>query len=107
MGIQRRWPWLQFGQDAMATNGRYYQLNLVGGDHKNPEYRIAEFADRHRLPVDFIAGVPRRCCLPHLHRGALDHWRRVDGDAWRIHGDDPGFLVIAAVVYAAIAPARS
>jgi putative ATP-binding cassette transporter len=44
MGIQRRWrAWLT---NAVLTrwlaNGRYYQLNLVGGDHKNPEYRIAE-----------------------------------------------------------------
>ena len=51
MGIQRRWrAWLT---NAVLTrwldNGRYYQLNLVGGDHKNPEYRIAEdlrIADR-------------------------------------------------------------
>src|SRR3954471_8774746 len=58
MGIQRRWrAWLT---NAVLTrwlaNGRYYQLNLVGGDHKNPEYRIAEdlriAADS---PVDFMA----------------------------------------------------
>jgi putative ATP-binding cassette transporter len=41
MGIQRRWrAWLT---SAVLTrwlaSGRYYQLNLVGGDHKNPEYR--------------------------------------------------------------------
>src|SRR4051812_14824575 len=44
MGIQRRWrAWLT---SAVLTRwlagGRYYQLNLVGGDHKNPEHRIAE-----------------------------------------------------------------
>ncbi len=44
MRIQRLWrQWLT---NAVITrwlsNGRYYQLNLVQGDHTNPEYRIAE-----------------------------------------------------------------
>ena len=58
MGIQRRWrAWLT---SAVLTrwlaNGRYYQLNLVGGDHKNPEYRIAEdLRVSTDAPVDFIA----------------------------------------------------
>jgi hypothetical protein len=34
-----------------------YQLNLVGGDHPNPEYRIAEFEGRHRV----AGGFRRRC----------------------------------------------
>src|SRR5215470_9555413 len=44
MGIQRRWrAWLTHAViTRWLANGRYYQLNLVGGDHKNPEYRIAE-----------------------------------------------------------------
>src|SRR3954466_15421357 len=44
MGIQRRWrAWLTNAViSRWLANGRYYQLNLVGGDHKNPEYRIAE-----------------------------------------------------------------
>ena len=44
MTMQRRWrAWLNNHLlDRWLTNGRYYQLNLVGGDHKNPEYRIAE-----------------------------------------------------------------
>jgi ABC-type uncharacterized transport system fused permease/ATPase subunit len=40
------------------TNGRYYQLNLVSGDHQNPEYRIAEdLRVATDAPVDFAAGV--------------------------------------------------
>src|SRR6058998_2128179 len=40
------------------ANGRYYQLNLVGGDHENPEYRIAEdLRIATESPVDFVAGV--------------------------------------------------
>src|SRR6195952_4494089 len=44
MGIQRRWrAWLTSSVlTRWLANGRYYQLNLVSGDHKNPEYRIAE-----------------------------------------------------------------
>ena len=28
--------------DRWLANGRYYQLNLVSGDHENPEFRIAD-----------------------------------------------------------------
>src|SRR6516162_6466415 len=44
MGIQRRWrAWLTDNVvSRWLSHGRYYQLNLVAGDHKNPEYRIAE-----------------------------------------------------------------
>ena len=66
-------------------NGRYYQLNLVSGDHKNPEYRIAEdlriatdCAGRFRRRRDLGVAVGR-----HLHRRALDHRRRADGHARR------------------------
>jgi len=39
MGIQRRWrAWLTSSvMTRWLANGRYYQLNLVGGDHANPE----------------------------------------------------------------------
>src|ERR1700682_6426506 len=60
MAIQRRWrAWLTNSVvSRWLTNGRYYQLNLVGGDHKNPEYRIAEdLRIATDSPVDFMAGV--------------------------------------------------
>ena len=60
MSIQRRWrTWLTTSViSRWLANGRYYQLNLVGGDHKNPEYRIAEdLRIATDSPVDFIAGV--------------------------------------------------
>ena len=44
MALQRRWrAWLN-GQpiDRWLAQGRYYQLNLLTGDHTNPEYRIAD-----------------------------------------------------------------
>lgn len=44
MLIQRRWrSWLTKALIARwLANGRYYQLNLIGGDHQNPEARISE-----------------------------------------------------------------
>ncbi len=43
MTMQWRWrAWVNNHLlDRWLTNGRYYQLNLVSGDHANPEYRIA------------------------------------------------------------------
>ncbi|MGO7428942.1 ABC transporter ATP-binding protein/permease, partial [Rhizobium ruizarguesonis] len=55
-----RWrSWLATAVIARwLANGRYYQLNLIGGDHKNPEARISEdLRIATEAPVDFIAGV--------------------------------------------------
>ncbi len=108
MGIQRRWrAWLT---NSVLTrwlkNGRYYQLNLVGGDHKNPEYRIAEdLRIATDSPVDFLAGVTSAFLSAATFIVVL----------WTIGGaltavarrhrsvTIPGFLVIAAMLYAAIA----
>src|SRR6202051_3421106 len=60
MGIQRRWrAWLANSVvSRWLSNGRYYQLNLVSGDHKNPEYRIAEdLRAGTDAPGGFAAGV--------------------------------------------------
>ncbi|MGJ4992828.1 ABC transporter ATP-binding protein/permease [Bradyrhizobium sp. HKCCYLS3077] len=107
MGIQRRWrAWLTNSViTRWLTSGRYYQLNLVSGDHKNPEYRIAEdlriAADS---PVDFVAGVTSALLSAATFIVVL--W--TIGGALTLHlgGTEitiPGFLVIAAIVYAAIA----
>jgi putative ATP-binding cassette transporter len=60
MMIQRRWrSWLTTSViGRWLANGRYYQLNLIGGDHSNPEARIAEdLRIATEAPVDFVAGV--------------------------------------------------
>ncbi|MGJ5133741.1 ABC transporter ATP-binding protein/permease [Bradyrhizobium oligotrophicum] len=107
MSIQRRWrAWLT---NSVVTrwlaSGRYYQLNLVSGDHKNPEYRIAEdLRIATDSPVDFIAGVTSALLSAATFIVVL----------WTIGGaltlylgateiTIPGFLVIAAIAYAAIA----
>ena len=107
MGIQRRWrAWLTSSVlSRWLANGRYYQLNLVSGDHKNPEYRIAEdLRIATNSPVDFAAGVTSAFLSATTFivvlwtiGGALTV--TIGGSAITI----PGFLVIAAVLYAAIA----
>jgi vitamin B12/bleomycin/antimicrobial peptide transport system ATP-binding/permease protein len=107
MSIQRRWrTWLTTSViSRWLANGRYYQLNLVGGDHKNPEYRIAEdLRVATDSPVDFIAGVTSAFLSASTFivvlwtiGGALTV--TLGGSTFTI----PGFLVIAAVLYAGIA----
>ena len=107
MGIQRRWrAWLT---NAVLTrwlaNGRYYQLNLVGGDHKNPEYRIAEdLRVATDSPVDFMAGVTSAFLSATTFIVVL--WTIGGSLTLTLGGTQltiPGFLVVAAIVYAAIA----
>lgn len=107
MGIQRRWrAWLT---NAVLTrwlaNGRYYQLNLVGGDHKNPEYRIAEdLRISTDAPVDFMAGVTSAFLSATTFIVVL--WTIGGALTVTLGGTQltiPGFLVIAAILYAAIA----
>ncbi len=107
MGIQRRWrAWLTASVlTRWLGNGRYYQLNLVSGDHKNPEYRIAEdLRVATNSPVDFLAGVTSALLSAATFivvlwtiGGALT----VTLAGWSV--TIPGFLVIAAMLYAGIA----
>ena len=107
MGIQRRWrAWLTNAVvSRWLTNGRYYQLNLVSGDHQNPEYRIAEdLRIATDSPVDFAAGVTSAFLSAATFIVVL--WTIGGALTVTIAGSTvtiPGFLVIAAVLYAAIA----
>src|ERR1700710_200885 len=107
MGIQRRWrAWLTSSVlTRWLTNGRYYQLNLVGGDHQNPEYRIAEdLRIATDSPVDFAAGVTSAFLSATTFIVVL--WTIGGALTVTVAGSTitiPGFLVIAAVLYAAIA----
>jgi len=107
MGIQRRWrAWLTNAVlTRWLTNGRYYQLNLIGGDHNNPEYRIAEdLRIATDSPVDFMAGVTSAFLSATTFIVVL--WTIGGALTVTISGSQitiPGFLVIAAMLYAAIA----
>lgn len=107
MTLQRRWRrWLTDTLvDRWLRGGRYYQLNLVSGDHTNPEYRIADDVRiATESPVDFVTGVVTAflsavtfIVVLWTIGGALEF--NVGG----FHIYIPGFLVIAAVLYAVIA----
>ena len=107
MRIQRRWrAWLTGAvMTRWLASGRYYQLNLVEGDHKNPEYRIAEdLRIATDAPVDFIAGVTSALLSAATFIVVL--WTIGGALTVTLGGSTitiPGFLVIVAVVYAAIA----
>src|SRR5437870_11531326 len=105
--LQRRWrDWLNAHVlDQWLTSGRYYQLNLVPGDHSNPEYRMAEDLRLSvEARVEFAMGVFSVVISAITFIGVL----------WFIGGEltipvgstmlrIPGFLVIAAFVYAVLA----
>jgi putative ATP-binding cassette transporter len=107
MTLQRRWrEWLNgHVLDHWLTGGRYYQLNLVPGDHTNPEYRVAEDLRMSvDAPVEFLIGVFSAVSSAIVFIGVL----------WFIGGEltvplgstvlrIPGFLVVAAVIYAMLA----
>src|ERR1700719_913627 len=107
MGIQSRWrAWLTNSVvSRWLSNGRYYQLNLVSGDHQNPEYRIAEdLRIATDSPVDVVAGVTSAFLSAATFIAVL--WTIGGALTVTIAGSTvtiPGFLVIAAVLYAAIA----
>ena len=107
MTTQRRWrAWLNgHVLDRWLAKGRHYQLNLVAGDHRNPEYRIS---DDLRLavdaPVDFATGIFAAVASAITFMGVL--WFIGGALTFEIAGRTiavPGFLVIAAVLYAVIA----
>ncbi|ACI53459.1 ABC transporter related [Rhizobium leguminosarum bv. trifolii WSM2304] len=106
MMIQRRWrSWLTTAViGRWLANGRYYQLNLIGGDHKNPEARISEdLRIATEAPVDFIAGVISAFLAASTFIVVL--WTIGGALTLPIAGFTvtiPGFLVVTAVLYAAI-----
>jgi vitamin B12/bleomycin/antimicrobial peptide transport system ATP-binding/permease protein len=107
MTLQRRWRrWLTDSLvDRWLKGGRYYQLNLVSGDHTNPEYRIADDVRiASESPVDFVTGVVTAFLSAATFIVVL--WTIGGALEFMLGGFHvyiPGFLVIAAVLYAVIA----
>jgi vitamin B12/bleomycin/antimicrobial peptide transport system ATP-binding/permease protein len=107
MTMQRRWRgWLNnLLIDRWFKNSRHYQLNLVRGPHKNPEGRIADDVRiATEAPIDFTTGVTTAVLSAATFIAVL--W--TVGGAFTFHIHDtaitiPGFLVVAAVIYAVAA----
>src|SRR5947208_16723886 len=106
MRTQRRWrAWLtEHTMTGWLAKGRYYQLNLIEGDHKNPEARIAEDTRiATEQPVDFAVGIVSAVLTSVTFMGVL--WSvggnldiNIGGTALFI----PGYLVIAVVLYCVV-----
>ena len=107
MTTQRRWrAWLNNHLlDRWLKNGRYYQLNLVAGDHQNPEYRIADDVRvATESPVEFATGLLTAVLSAVTFIFVL--WTIGGALTFTIAGATitiPGFLVVAAVIYAVLA----
>src|SRR3954447_6548651 len=107
MTTQRSWrKWLTDNVVSYwLANGRYFQLNLIKGDHGNPEYRIAEdLRVGTDAPVDFAAGLLQAVLSALTFIVVL--WT-IGGALTLPMGEGeitiPGFLVIGAFAYALIA----
>jgi putative ATP-binding cassette transporter len=106
MRMQRRWrAW--FTEHTMTrwlAKGRYYQLNVIEGDHKNPEARIADdIRIATEQPVDFAVGILSAALTSATFMGVLwsvggDLTINLGGSTWFI----PGYLVLAVLLYCAI-----
>ena len=106
MTTQRRWrAWLSHHLlDRWLKNGRYYQLNLLTGDHQNPEYRLADDVRvATESPVDFVSGVTTAVLSALTFIVVL--WTIGGSLSFKLAGFEvtiPGFLVVAAVIYAVL-----
>ncbi len=106
MRTQRRWrAWLtEHTITRWLNKGRYYQLNVIDGDHKNPEARIG---DDTRIateqPVDFAVGILSATLTSATFMGVL--WN-VGGSLTLDWGGSqiviPGYLVMAVLAYCLI-----
>jgi putative ATP-binding cassette transporter len=107
MTLQRRWrAWLANRlTDRWIANGRYYQLNLIPGDHANPEHRIADDVRiATESPVDFVSGIAHALLFATTFIAVL--WTIGGTLSFSVAGLQvhiPGFLVIAALIYALLA----
>jgi|RhiMetdeSRZDD1v2_1073273.scaffolds.fasta_scaffold03096_12 vitamin B12/bleomycin/antimicrobial peptide transport system ATP-binding/permease protein len=106
MRLQRRWrAWLTEALgDRWLNKGRYYQLNFIGGDHANPEYRLAEdMRVATEAPVDLATGVLTAFLTAATFIGVL--WVVGGAITVDLSGREiyiPGYLVIAVVLYCVI-----
>jgi len=106
MRLQLRWrQWITRHLIARwLADRRFYQLNIVGGEGSNPEYRIADDVRLATEPlVDFVLGLVNAL----LAAVAFIRILWAVGGSFRLtaFGLDvviPGYIVIAAILYSAV-----
>ncbi|SEE40826.1 putative ATP-binding cassette transporter [Rhizobiales bacterium GAS191] len=107
MAMQRSWrAWMtRHIADYWLAKGRYFQLNLIQGDHENPEYRIAEdLRVATEAPIEFAVGLSQALMSAVTFTVVL--WTVGGALALDVLGtkiEIPGFLVLGAVGWAAFA----
>ena len=107
MTTQRKWrEWLtQHLIARLLAHGHYYQLNLVRGDHQNPEARISQDARvATDPPVDFAVGILASTLTAITFIGVL--WFVGGNLTIEVAGVSvfiPRYLVLAAVIYSIFA----
>ena len=109
MTTQREWrAWLvKHLIERWVAHGRYYQLNLIKGDHQVPETRIADDARTATdPPVDFAVSIFQSVITAVTFIGVL--WYVGGNLTISISGSKifiPAYLVIVAVIYSIIVTA--
>ena len=107
MTTQRKWrEWLtEHLVTRLLAHGHYYQLNLVRGDHQNPEARISQDARvATDPPVDFAVGILSSTVTALTFIGVL--WFVGGNLAINVAGVSvviPRYLVLAAIIYSILA----
>jgi putative ATP-binding cassette transporter len=107
MTTQRKWrEWLtERLVERLLAHGHYYQLNLVRGDHQNPEARISQDARvATDPPVDFAVGILSSTVTAITFIGVL--WFVGGNLAIETAGMSvfiPRYLVLAAIIYSMLA----
>jgi putative ATP-binding cassette transporter len=90
--------------ERWLADRRFYQLNIVGGEGSNPEYRIADDVRLATEPlVDFVIGLVNAVLAAVAFIGIL--WAVAGSLRVTAFGSDfvvPGYMVIAAVIYSTI-----
>jgi len=106
MTIQRKWrEWLSKHLiNYWLTNRRYRRLKFMKGEHRNPEYRIAEDARvATDSPIELALGLLTSLLTAITFIGIL--WRVGGALVLHVFGAAltlPGYLVIAVAVYSAL-----
>src|SRR5450631_814959 len=103
MTMQRTWrAWLSNHlYDYWLGNGHSLRLQFMSGEHRNPEYRIAEDARvATDLPIDLTLGLVASSLTAITFIGVL--WSvggGLDINVFGLNVAIPGYLVIAVVIY--------
>ncbi|HJQ55734.1 MAG TPA: SbmA/BacA-like family transporter, partial [Vineibacter sp.] len=106
MHLQISWrQWLTRSLIARwVDSGRHYQLNFMGGDHDNPDQRIADDVRMAtELAVEFMVGIIDNLLLLVTFVGVL--WTVSGALSFAIGGTPftiPGYMVWGALIYAGL-----